>query len=80
MKPTFSLLARALFAASLHFILGIGGMVSFGHAAWFGVGAYTCALLFTKLAVPIAGGLIAAPVLAATVALIVGWFCTRLAE
>jgi branched-chain amino acid transport system permease protein len=55
------ILILALFAASLHFILGIGGMVSFGHAAWFGVGAYTCALLFTKLAVPIAGGLIAAP-------------------
>jgi branched-chain amino acid transport system permease protein len=72
------ILILALFAASLHFILGIGGMVSFGHAAWFGVGAYTCALLFTKLAVPIAGGLIAAPLLAATVALIVGWFCTRL--
>jgi branched-chain amino acid transport system permease protein len=72
------ILILALFAASLHFILGIGGMVSFGHAAWFGVGAYTCALLFAKLAVPIAGGLIAAPMVAATVALIVGWFCTRL--
>jgi branched-chain amino acid transport system permease protein len=72
------ILILALFAASLHFILGIGGMVSFGHAAWFGVGAYTCGLLFTKLAVPIAGGLIAAPLVGATVALIVGWFCTRL--
>ena len=68
----------ALFAASLHFILGIGGMVSFGHAAWFGVGAYTCALLLTKLAVPMAGSLMAAPLVAATLALIVGWFCTRL--
>jgi branched-chain amino acid transport system permease protein len=72
------ILILALFAASLHFILGIGGMVSFGHAAWFGAGAYTCALLFSKLAVPIAGGLVAAPLVAATAALIVGWFCTRL--
>src|SRR5882672_11370984 len=30
----------ALFAASLHFILGPGGMVSFGHAAYLGLGAY----------------------------------------
>ena len=30
----------ALFAASLHFIMGPGGMVSFGHAAYFGLGAY----------------------------------------
>jgi branched-chain amino acid transport system permease protein len=29
-----------LFAASLHFIMGPGGMASFGHAAYFGLGAY----------------------------------------
>lgn len=34
-----------LFAASLHFIMGPGGMPSFGHAAWFGIGAYAAALL-----------------------------------
>jgi len=72
------ILILALFAASLHFILGIGGMISFGHAAWFGVGAYTCALLLTKLAIPMAGALAAAPMVAAAVALLVGWFCTRL--
>ena len=36
-----------LFAASLHFILGLGGLVSFGHAAFFGSGAYVAALLVT---------------------------------
>jgi branched-chain amino acid transport system permease protein len=72
------ILILALFATSLYFILGAGGLVSFGHAAWFGVGAYACALLLTKFAVPMAGGLVAAPVLAALVALVVGWFCTRL--
>ena len=72
------ILILSLFAASLHFILGIGGLVSFGHAAWFGVGAYACALLLTGLAVPMAGGLVAAPLVAAAVALVVGWFCTRL--
>ncbi len=72
------ILILALFAASLHFILGIGGMVSFGHAAWFGVGAYSCALLFSKVAVPMAVGLLAAPLAAAAAALMAGWFCTRL--
>ena len=39
------ILILALFAASLHFIMSIGGLVSFGHAAYFGIGAYACALL-----------------------------------
>lgn len=39
------LLILALAASSLNFILGYGGMVSFGHAAFFGTGAYTTALL-----------------------------------
>jgi branched-chain amino acid transport system permease protein len=49
--PTFhvwvlvEILAFALFAASLHLLMGTGGMVSFGHAASFGLGAYGAALL-----------------------------------
>jgi len=42
----------SLFAVSLHFIMGPGGMVSFGHAAYFGIGAYAGALLFKRLALP----------------------------
>ena len=38
-------LIAVLFAASLHFIMGPGGMHSFGHAAYFGLGAYGAALL-----------------------------------
>jgi len=72
------ILILSLFAASLHFIMGIGGLVSFGHAAWFGLGAYAAALLFNKLAVPMEGGLIAAPLVAAMTALVFGWFCLRL--
>lgn len=37
----------ALFAVSLDLLVGYTGLVSFGHAAWFGVGAYTYALLST---------------------------------
>jgi branched-chain amino acid transport system permease protein len=39
------LLIFALAATSLNFIVGYGGMVAFGHAAFFGLGAYTVAFL-----------------------------------
>lgn len=39
----------AIAAASLNFILGYGGMISFGHAAFFGVGAYTVGILFAHV-------------------------------
>jgi branched-chain amino acid transport system permease protein len=72
------ILILALFAASLHFILSIGGLVSFGHAAYFGIGAYACALLVQRLAMPMELALFAAPVAAAAVAVLFGWFCIRL--
>jgi branched-chain amino acid transport system permease protein len=37
----------AIAAASLNFIMGIGGMVSLGHAAYFGLGAYAVAIAMT---------------------------------
>jgi branched-chain amino acid transport system permease protein len=68
----------ALFAASLHFITSVGGLVSFGHAAYFGIGAYTAGLLLTRFAVSMEAALIAGPLLAAALALIFGAFCIRL--
>ena len=68
----------ALFATSLNLILGFGGMVSFGHAAFFGVGAYPVALLMKKAGINLFVALIAAPCLAAVAAAIIGWFCVRL--
>ncbi len=65
-----------LFAASLHFMMGPGGMPSFGHAAWFGLGAYAAALASHTLAMPLA--LLAAPVVAGAVALVFGVFVARL--
>src|SRR5690606_38874703 len=38
----------ALFALSLDLLVGFTGLISFGHAAWFGVGAYGFALLSTQ--------------------------------
>ena len=42
----------ALFATSLNLLLGTTGLVSFGHAAYFGIGAYACGILMKKLGVP----------------------------
>ncbi len=75
---TTEMLIMALFASSLNLILGYGGMVSFGHAAFFGVGGYTVALLMKKAGVPFVPALIAAPLAAAIVATVIGWFCVRL--
>lgn len=72
------LLTAALFAASLHFIMGPAGMHSFGHAAYFGLGAYGAALLFRALHLPMEASLLLAPVVAALGALVFGWFCVRL--
>ncbi len=72
------ILIAALFAASLQFMLGTGGMTSFGHAAYFGIGAYAAALA-TKAGWALPAALLAAPVAAFAAALLFGWFCVRLA-
>lgn len=68
----------ALFAASLHFILGSGGLVSFGHAAFFGGGAYAAALLVYHTDTPMELAFLFAPLAAGLLALAIGWFCIRL--
>ncbi len=72
------LLIFALFAASLHFILGGGGMISFGHAAYFGLGAYGAALAVKWLAAPMGAAMPLGVALAAAGALAYGFFCVRL--
>ncbi len=72
------ILIFTLFAASLHFIMGPGGLVSFGHAAYFGLGAYGAALAVKYLEINMLGGIVLAPIAAGIGALIFGWFCVRL--
>jgi len=86
MLPTFyvwvlvEILAFALFAASLHLLMGTGGMVSFGHAATLGLGAYGAALLVHWAKAPMLLALGAAPVAAALAAIVLGFFCVRLSS
>jgi branched-chain amino acid transport system permease protein len=72
------LLIAALFAASLHFIMGPAGMHSFGHAAYFGVGAYAAALLVLRAGVSSEAALLLAPLVSALVAAPIAWFAVRL--
>jgi branched-chain amino acid transport system permease protein len=71
------LLIFGLFALSLDLVMGYTGMVSFGHAAYFGLGAYGSALLLIHLGPPVPVALLAGAALAAVVAAPVGWFSTR---
>src|SRR5699024_4968017 len=67
-----------LFAASLQFLMGVGGLISFGHAAYFGLGAYGVGLAVRHWGAPMEVALLGAPLLAAAGALVFGWFCVRL--
>ena len=68
----------ALFAVSLNLLLGTTGLVSFGHVAYFGVGAYVCGILMKTYGVPFVVAFPAAGLGAALFALVSGFFCVRL--
>ena len=68
----------ALFAVSLNLLLGTTGLVSFGHVAYFGVGAYVCGILMKTYDWPFLLAFPAAGLGAAVFALVSGFFCVRL--
>jgi branched-chain amino acid transport system permease protein len=72
------LLIASIFAVSLHFIMGPAGMHSFGHAAYFGLGAYIATLITKKIGVSMELVLLIAPLLTGFFAVIFGWFSVRL--
>ncbi|MBB5690676.1 ABC transporter permease [Roseomonas alkaliterrae] len=77
-KVGTEVLILALAAFSLNFLVGNGGIVSFGHAAYFGLGAYGAGLLVTKAGLPMEPALLAAPLVAAAFAALFGFFVVRL--
>jgi branched-chain amino acid transport system permease protein len=82
--PTFvvwvlvEVLAFGLFAGSLQLLVGTGGMISFGHAAYFGLGAYGAALLLKHGGLAMPGAFLLGPLLAGAGALLFGYLCVRL--
>ena len=79
------MLILGLFALSFNLIYGYMGQISFGHAAFFGLGAYATALILRPLIetgqlgyVGFFAALVAAVPVSALGALVVGFFCVRL--
>jgi branched-chain amino acid transport system permease protein len=70
----------SLFAMSLNLLLGTTGLVSFGHAAYFGIGSYGCGILMKMVGVPFWLSFPAAGLIAAAFAVVFGFFCVRLTK
>jgi len=70
----------SLFAVSYNLLLGTTGLVSFGHAAYFGLGAYATGLLMKELEVPFILALLAGGLMPAAFAAVFGYFCVRLTK
>ncbi len=71
------MLIMALAGCALNLMLGYGGMVSFGPAGLYAVGAYTTAILLSRYGAPFPLAVLLSPIVAAVVGGIVGWFCVR---
>lgn len=75
------LILTLLFAAlsqSWNLLGGYCGQVSLGHALYFGIGAYATSILYVKFGITPWGGLIAGGIIAALIALALGYPCFRL--
>jgi branched-chain amino acid transport system permease protein len=71
------MLIMALAGCALNLMLGYTGMVSFGPAGLYAVGAYTTAILLTRYHSSFVIALVGAPILAGVAGAVVGWFCVR---
>jgi branched-chain amino acid transport system permease protein len=67
-----------VFAASLHFLMSAGGLASFGHAAYFGLGAYGVAFLAKAAGLPMIVCLLLGPLLGLLGAAVFGFFAVQL--
>ena len=74
---TSELLIAILYATSLNLLMGYGGMLSLGQAAYFSLGAYAAALLMTRLSWPMEAAMLAGPLVATLGALVFGVFIVR---
>jgi len=69
-------LILGLFAMSLDLMFGYTRLVSFGHAAAYGVGAYACGFMLLHAGMPLLLAVFAAALLTGILAIGVGWICT----
>lgn len=73
-------LIAELFATSLNLLVGGASVVSFGHALYYGMGAYTTALLLKWTGLPFLSALGAGAVAAALAGVLVGALCVRVSQ
>jgi branched-chain amino acid transport system permease protein len=66
-----------LFAMSLDLLVGYCRLYSFGHAAAYGLGAYSYALILTHVPLPLPAGILLAVAVTTVIAVPIAWICTR---
>jgi len=71
------MLILSLAACALNLIMGYAGMVSFGAGGLYGIGAYGTGLLLVYTNTPFGIAVIAGPVMAGLISIIIGWLCVR---
>ena len=72
------ILIFVLFALAFNLMLGHGGLVSFGHAAYFAIASYGLAILLTTYSWPLILAFPAAVLMSSVAAVVIGYFCVRL--
>ena len=72
------MIIMSLYALSFNLLFGYMGLVPFGQSAFFGLGAYTYALLAMKTKLPFLVCALLSPIVSLVCALVVGYFCVRL--
>ncbi len=77
-KVGIEVMVFALAAFSLNLLIGNSGIVSFGHAAYFGIGAYAAGLAVTRLGAGMEPALLLSPLVAGAFAALFGFFIVRL--
>ncbi len=70
----------SILAMSLNLVVGHGGLFQFHHGVFYGIGAYTVALMLTKTSLPWWIGFIMGPIIAALFGFLIGLFCVRLTK
>jgi branched-chain amino acid transport system permease protein len=70
-------LILGLFAMSLDLMVGYARLISFGHAAAYGFGAYACGNFLLHTSMPLPFAVLLSGLLGGTVAIGVGWICTQ---
>jgi branched-chain amino acid transport system permease protein len=67
----------SLFAISINLLLGYTGMIPFGHAAFYGLGVYSFAIMLKKAGLSFPLALVLAPLITSLIGIMIGFFCIR---